>query len=110
MNETHLWNVVHKIGRLTNCEERAVGCIIYDKVNDVIVGKGFNKHLDDRCDCETTKTAIHAEIYAINSMTQDYNKDDLVAYINHKPCVNCKSALDKVVSEIKFKDQKENEC
>ena len=106
MNSDHIWDVVKRISNLSECLDRKVACVIYHKGLDQIVGKGFNIHLNGICDCDTKSTAQHAELTALNDMMGPFRKEDLVAYINHRPCCDCSSALSKVVEEVRYKDQK----
>lgn len=106
MNNDIIWSVVDTLAKNSECEDRQVGCAIYHKKLDQIVGKGWNIHLDGICDCHYNKTAQHAEITAINDMLGPYKKEDLVVYVNHRPCDNCAAAVREIASEVRYKDQK----
>lgn len=101
-----LWKQVNDVAQKTNCKDRAVGCVIYNVKLNKIVGYGHNKHLNGVCDCHSTKTAQHAEVSAINSMEQTYDRKDLIAFVDHQPCFNCASALETVVNEVRYRSQK----
>ncbi len=101
-----MWEIVEEEAYKTNCKDRAVGCVIYDTMAQDIVGKGHNQHIDTECDCDTTKTAIHAEAAAIANIHSKRLKAHLIAFVNHKPCCKCVSLLDEVVSEVRYRSQK----
>ena len=109
MNKTivkHLWVLVYLQAEETNCKDRQVGCVIYNTKLNEIVGKGINTHPDGVCDCSTTKTAIHAEVNAVNSMQETFDRKDLIAFISHAPCCNCTQVLSTTVSEVRYRSQK----
>jgi len=103
--EKLLWETIAKLASKTNCKKRAVGCVIYNTVSKQIVGKGYNVHPDGGCDCNTTKTAIHAEVSALNSMKIQYPRENLIAFVGHQPCFNCGVALETVVKEVRYRSQ-----
>ncbi len=104
-----LCELVKAISEHTNCRKRSVGCIIYNVKTDEVVARGCNEHIDGICDCLDSKerkgTAIHAEVMAITDLNSNENKDDLIAYVTHKPCCNCASALDNYVKEVRYRSQ-----
>lgn len=81
---------LEQLKSFSNCDKRNVACIIVGE-DDNIYGAGFNLHENGVCDCATTKTAKHAEIMAIESLKTFNGK--LYAYVTHKPCNECESAL-----------------
>jgi len=101
----HIWDMLQDEANKTNCRDRAVACLIYDTMNKKIVSIGHNKHIDSECDCDTTKTAVHAEMMAIANMQQRILRGQLIAFINHRPCSDCASALDKIVKEVRYRSQ-----
>ena len=102
--EESLWKLVNNLSKNTNCEKRQVGCIIYHTNLHTVVGKGFNIHLDGKCDCFTDhSSAQHAEITALHDMLGPYQRKDLIAFINRRPCINCHNALIQVVKEIRYR-------
>ena len=103
MNDKQLWDKAYALATQSNCNKRMVGCVIYNNAVEKIVGEGYNYHNDDTCDCYTTKTAIHAEVEAVNSITHIHNKEDLIAYVTRRPCNNCFSLLSDSVGEIRYK-------
>ena len=105
MKSKAIWSLVDAVSKSTNCDDREVGCVIYNKRSKQIVATGYNKHVGI-CDCYTAKTATHAEIRAIANLTPMQHKEDLVAYINHAPCNDCKTALEKVTKEVRYRSQK----
>ena len=96
-DKNQIWRFVDSIAEQSNCKKRHVGCIIVDD-HGTLISSGFNEHLDGVCDCETTKTAVHAEINAINNIPVYHRGEDLYAYVNHEPCDKCASLL-KVVCQ-----------
>ena len=108
MREKDVWKLVEIEADKTNCNKRKVGCIIYNALTEKIVGRGHNFHKDMMCDCSTAKTAIHAEIQAIEDIDVtdiNFDKDQCVAVINHRPCDNCSKELSKVVYEVRYRYQ-----
>lgn len=99
-----IWELVDVVASKTNCKKRAVGCIIYNHEIKEIVGIGYNSH-EHECDCKNKKTALHAEMHAIASIQKSEVKENLIAYINHKPCDNCHKALKEVVHEVRYRFQ-----
>ena len=104
--EEDIWKCVERLSALSNCKDRQVGCIIYNTKLNEIVSRGWNTHTDSNCDCSTTKTAVHAENMAITSLPQPYDREDLVLFVNHAPCSNCKSLIETRVNEVRYKSQK----
>jgi len=101
-----IWEMVDEIASKSNCEKRHVACVITDD-NGVMVATGFNTHVDGVCDCSTTKTAVHAEVMAINSIPIYSRSDDLYAYINHAPCERCGQLLNTVCNEVHVQESSE---
>ena len=101
-----LWELLDEEAAKTNCKDRQVACLIYDTMTKEVVSIGHNKHIDSECDCDTTKTAIHAEMMCLANMKKPRLKGQLIAMVNHKPCCSCASALDKIVSEVRYRSQK----
>ncbi len=99
----NIWKIAVKIAESSNCEKRHVACIIVDD-NGTMVSTGYNWHEDGVCDCDTTKTAVHAEINAINDIPEDKRSDRLYAYITHKPCDRCESLLRTICQDIRYED------
>jgi len=108
--EETLWSLVDALSKRTNCKKRAVGCIIYNTKLQEVVAKGWNIHLDGVCDCLNTEgkkgTAQHAEITALHDMLGPYKREDLILFVNHAPCANCKSEIETVVHEVRYRSQK----
>jgi len=100
-----IWLAVKAIADKSNCTKRKVGAIIFNTKLNQIVGKGCNLHIDNICDCDTTSTAIHAEVNAINTMKEDYPREDLIMFCNHQLCTNCSKESEKVVKEIRMRSQ-----
>ena len=100
-----LWGLVNALGKHSECLDKKVGCIIYNTKTNEVAARGWNMHLDGVCDCDTTKTAQHAEITAIHDLYLPTVKEDLIAFINHKPCLACSKALDEYVSEVRYRSQ-----
>jgi len=105
MKTKKIWAALEAEKKKTNCKKRQVACIIYDKKADTIVSSGFNFHPEGVCDCATTRTALHAEQIAVKHIWGKRNKKDLIAFINHAPCMNCAKVLDTVVSEVRYRSQ-----
>ena len=104
--EESLWELVNRLGKETNCEKRQVGCVIYHTGLKETVGKGWNIHLDGKCDCSIGhSSAQHAEITALHDMLGPYQRKDLIALVNHQPCFNCSVALEKEVLEVRYRSQ-----
>ncbi len=101
LNDT-LYSLVDALSNTTNCMKRRVGTIIYNKITDEVVGRGFNWHENGVCDCSSESTSKHAEIAAIDDIDTKHNRSDLVAYVNRRPCENCHKALMRHVKEIRY--------
>ena len=106
MSENGIWAIAHNVSKISNCKDRQVGCVIFNKNTQLVVGIGYNTHPDGICDCDTTKTAQHAEVMAIKNLEGENLKEDLIAYVSHKPCCGCASELDAVVFEVRYRSQK----
>lgn len=105
--ENEIWEAVYRISNLTNCKDRKVGCIIYNTQMEMIVARGWNYHHNGSCDCDTTKTATHAEDMAITNIDPKYNnREDLILFVSHAPCKNCKSLIETRVKEVRYRSQK----
>jgi len=104
----HIWDMLQDEANKTNCKKRSVACIIYDITNKEVVSSGHNYHPDGECDCESTRTAIHAEQHAVGTMLMKGKrlKGQLIAFINHAPCSNCAKVLNTYVSEVRYRPQK----
>ena len=105
MTEEDIWYKLEKESQKTNCDKRQVACIIYDTVNNEIVGIGHNHHPDGFCDCSSHRTALHAEQQASKGMKPRL-KSQCIAYINHAPCSNCAKVLDNIAGEVRYRSQK----
>ena len=108
MHEDILWGLLNAEAKKTNCNKRRVGCVIYNTITEKIVGAGHNSHKDGICDCSTTKTAVHAEIQAIEDIDVtdiNFSRDQCVALVNHRPCDSCNKELSKVVYEVRYRYQ-----
>ena len=94
MTEEDKWSLVESCARKSNCKKRNVGCVVFDS-NWNVIAYGYNYHQDGVCDCgkKGEGTAIHAEDMAASNMFP--YKEETVAYVNHKPCDNCVSELNK---------------
>ena len=101
-NNDVLWGIVDALANQTNCEKRSVGCVIFNKRTNQVVGRGYNWHEDGICDCDTESSSIHAEINAINGIETKYDRSDLIALINRRPCFPCHNALMRHVKEIRY--------
>ena len=106
MNDKQLWDKAYALATRTNCDKRSVGCVVYNKLTRNIVGEGYNWHVDNECDCYSTKTAFHAEFMAIASIVdlKGQPKEDLIAYVTRKPCCNCQSLMEDKVGEIRYRN------
>jgi len=104
--EEQLWEHVAELAKKTNCKKRAVGAIVFNKKLDLIVGQGYNFHPDGICDCDSTRTAIHAEDMAIQQVAKSHDREDLIVFVNHAPCANCKSLIETRVKEVRYRSQK----
>jgi len=100
----HIWEQLKEEAKKTNCKKRQVACIIYDTMNNEIVGIGHNHHPDGICDCHTTRTALHAEQMARKNMKKRL-KGQCIAFVNHAPCNNCAKVLDGIVHEVRYRSQ-----
>ena len=102
-----LWQLLDAEANNTNCKKRQVGCIIYDVLNKEVMGIGHNYHPDGICDCVPgPSTAVHAEINAIDNIRiNGFNKDECIALVNRKPCDNCNKALEKIVYEVRYRQE-----
>ena len=108
MDDKYIWEVVTRMAKFSNCKKRQVGAVIYNTKYNRIVGRGINSHEDGICDCNTTRTAHHAETQALANMKErdlKFDRKDLVLYVNHHLCVACASALETEVYEIRFRSQ-----
>ncbi len=105
MSSDILWELVNTLAKNSSCKKRNVGAVVYNTKLDKVVGRGFNKHMNGICDCLTTKTAIHAEEAALKSIVGKYDRKDLVMFISHAPCANCKSLVETVVKEVRYRSQ-----
>ncbi len=101
--QNNIWNNALQIASASNCKKRHVACIIVDG-NGTMVSTGYNWHEDGVCDCDTTKTAVHAEIMAINNIPEELRETKLYAYITHKPCERCQSLLDAICDDTRYED------
>lgn len=104
--EETIWDLVYELGTQTNCKDREVGCVIYNTKLQEVVGKGWNIHLDDKCDCDSAKTAQHAEVTAIHDMLGPFNRQDLILFVSHAPCTACASTVNSIVKEVRYRSQK----
>ena len=104
-----LWQLLEVEAHLTNCRKRKVGAIIYNTSTKEIVGIRHNYHENGVCDCiPGPSTAKHAEIVAIDNIDAtdiNFNKDKCIALINRRPCDDCNKALNKVVYEIRYRQE-----
>ena len=98
-----IWENAMQIAEQSNCLKRHVACIIVDQ-NGTMISTGYNFHEDGICDCETTKTALHAEIMAVNNIPEEKRNINLYAYITHRPCERCQSILDAVCQNTRYED------
>ena len=94
-----IWDSVQRVSESSNCEKRHVGCIIVNGLGE-LVAAGYNYHHNDVCDCDTTKSAEHAEIMAVNNIPIEKREETLYAYVNHKPCERCNSILTSICKEV----------
>ena len=101
-----LWQLVTALEGNSECLDKQVACLIYNTSTDEVLGRGWNIHLDGVCDCDTTKTAQHAEQTCYNDLYLPVNRNNLVAYVSHKPCSNCENLLKEVCKTIEYIDQK----
>ena len=101
----NIWDRVIEIAKDSNCKKRNVGCVITSEEGQYI-SHGYNYHIDGKCDCiPGPGTAVHAEVDAINNIpVYDRTRDDLVAYISHKPCDKCMSLLNAICKEVVVKE------
>lgn len=98
--KNQIWKKVENIAKHSNCKKRHVGCIIVNEIGEM-KGAGYNYHENGICDCVPGPgTAKHAEIMAMDNLTDVSPYESLYAYINHEPCDNCVSELQKVVRGI----------
>ena len=97
-----LWNLAKAIGEKTNCKKRSVGCVIFDEVTGDVEAVGHNVHENGKCDCSTTKTALHAEIEALANLPKDVESTNLIAMVTHRPCDQCNAALAERVKEVRY--------
>ena len=101
MNEDKIWFIAAQVAQQINCKKRAVGCVITD-ADFNILSTGFNTHPDGICDCNSTKTARHAEIAALKAIPAMSKPRH--AFITHRPCRNCIKALTNAGLEIHIKE------
>ena len=110
MNDKQLWDKAYALGTKTSCKKREVGCVVYNKLTNNIVGEGYNLHENGICDCsnqdKSQRTATHAEVMAINSIIDiaGQPKEDLIAYVTRKPCCNCQSIMEDKIGEIRYRN------
>ena len=104
-----LWELLNAIAQHSGCHKKQVACLVYNVKTGEIVARGYNEHRDGVCDCldkpGVKGTAVHAEVMAMTDLSGNENKDDLIAYVTHKPCCNCASALDNYVREVRYRSQ-----
>ena len=100
---SNIFDTALKIAKTSNCLKRHVGCIIVND-NGTMIATGYNWHEDGICDCDTTKTATHAEIMAVNNIPEELRNTRMYAYITHKPCDRCQSILDAVCEDTRWED------
>ncbi len=98
-----VWKKILDVAKNSNCEKRKVGCIIVNEYGELIAG-GYNWHENGSCDCATTKSAVHAEIMAVNNIPIEKREENLYAYITHKPCERCASILNKICQAVEWGD------
>ncbi len=98
-----VWDKIKDVAKNSNCKKRNVGCIIVTE-DGQLVAAGYNWHEDGVCDCATNKTALHAEIMAVNNIPVHMREENLYAYITHKPCDRCESILRKICTNVEWKD------
>ncbi len=104
-----LWELTNAIAKNSACRKKQVGAVIYNTNLGEIVGRGYNEHEDGICDCLDNKerkgTATHAEVVALSDMEGSYPREDLVMFINHAPCASCKSLIETLVKEVRYRSQ-----
>ena len=104
-----IWMATNIEAEMTNCNKRKVGCTIFNLATNQIVAVGHNWHENGICDCiPGPSTAKHSEIVAIDSIDAtdvNFNKDECIALVNRKPCDVCNKALNKVVYEVRYRQE-----
>ena len=104
-----LWSLTYAIAKHSACRKKQVGAVIYNTKLDKVVGRGCNEHEDGICDCLDSKerkgTATHAEAVALADMGNNYPREDLVMFISHAPCAACKSLVETLVKEVRYRSQ-----
>jgi len=85
------------------CNKRKVGAVITDK--DYLVlssGYNFNKTGEPCEDSKgnTVKTVVHAEIEAINGLSNFTSSRAKYIFVTYEPCSNCQKQIDKLNLEV----------